>query len=86
MWYIARSVPVNLRHLSERLWQTNHLNKAELLTHDKLVVLLKEKISKVDFIQAKTDIIPFLNNGDKVLLWSTNFFEELLGHLKTITS
>lgn len=84
VWYIARGTPVNLAHLEKRMQQTKHLTKNKKLNHDDLVFLLKEKIAKVDFNQAQKDVLPFLKNTDSVLLWSTDFFIQLVSKLKTI--
>lgn len=84
VWYIAREIPVNLQHLEKRLQQSNHLAKNKKLNHDELTPLLKEKIAKIDFNQAKEDVIPFLKNTDSVLIWSNEFFMELVNKLKSV--
>ncbi len=84
VWYISREIPVNLVHLKKRMQQTKHWQPNKKLTHDELLSLVKEKISQIDFSQAKKDVIPFLKNTDNVLLWSKDFFIQLLDNLKSI--
>ncbi|MBA2653493.1 MAG: nucleotidyl transferase AbiEii/AbiGii toxin family protein [Gammaproteobacteria bacterium] len=83
VWYIAREIPVNLQHLEKRLQQTNHWQKNKKLTHDELVSMIEEKIAKIDFNQAKDDVVPFLKNTDSVRLWSNDFFIQLIDKLKS---
>lgn len=40
------------------------------LTHDKIIILLKNKINQTDFNNAKKDILPFIIDSDAVTLWS----------------
>jgi len=85
-WYISRNIAVNLSHLQERLVQSNHWNNKETLSHDKLVTLIENKISEINFDDAKKDVIDFLKDKSVVALWSPQFFIELTEHLKSIST
>lgn len=74
VWYVARSVPVNLRHLRERLIQSHAWSDKSKLTLNDLLKLLADKIGETDFENAKVDILPFISDKAAVQLWSKSFF------------
>src|SRR5690606_22874020 len=49
IWYIARSISVNLPHLRDRLVQSNAWDNDKPLTQSELVSLLMDKINQTDF-------------------------------------
>jgi Uncharacterized conserved protein len=74
VWYISQNTGVNLPHLQKRMEQTGHWKSAETLTFAKLKELLNERFNSVDFDEAKRDVRPFIADGDKLSLWSKEFF------------
>jgi hypothetical protein len=86
VWYIAREIPVNLQHLEKRMQQTKHWQNEQKLNHDALISLLRKKINEIDFEKAKEDVIPFLKNTDSILIWSKDFFMQLVERLKSFRS
>ena len=82
VWYVARNVSVNLKHLQKRLEQTGHWNSNNILTREKVIKMLKEKFDNIDFEQAKKDVLRFIDNKDSVLIWSKEFFFDIIKKLK----
>ena len=82
VWYVARDVSVNLKHLQKRLEQTVHWNSNNILTREKVIKMLKEKFDNIDFEQAKKDVLRFIDNKDSVLIWSKEFFFDITEKLK----
>jgi len=74
VWFLSRSIPVNIAHLAERMKQTGHLPEDEALTEDDLKDRLRKRFSAVDFDQARKDVLPFIKNPETVKLWSADFF------------
>lgn len=74
LWYLSKSVPVNLFHLQNRMIQSGHLNSGEILTQEKLIQLLETRFSLTDFEQAASDVRPFIKNPESVKIWSAEFF------------
>jgi len=74
VWYVSQNTSVNLPHLQKRMEQTGHWKSAQALTFDKLKKQLKERFSTVDFDEAARDVRPFILDGNKIALWSTDFF------------
>lgn len=84
VWYIARDISVNLKHLQKRLEQTGHWNNKKILTKEKVIKMLKEKFDNIDLEQAKKDVLKFIDNKDSVLIWSKDFFFDIVKKIKTI--
>lgn len=84
VWYIAQGIPVNLIHLQERLIQSQVWKRNHILERDDLIELLKNKINSTDFAEAKKDVLPFLRDLQSIDLWSTEFFQNLLGRLQFV--
>lgn len=84
VWFLSRSVPVNLIHLAERMRQTGHLAVGEALTEGDLKILLHKRFAAVDFDQARKDVLPFIKNPDAVHLWSAEFFSAITDDKLTV--
>lgn len=74
VWFLSRSIPVNLTHLARRMQQTGHLPADAALTEKDLKNRLRKRFAAVDFNQAKKDVLPFIRNREAVALWSPDFF------------
>ena len=77
VWYVARAIPLHLKHLETRMKQSGHFSKNQRLTQEKLIGLLKDKISKLDVTAAKKDVLPMLKDPASIDVWSKGFFAEL---------
>ncbi len=84
VWYIARKIPVRLKHLQERLRQSSGWGAKETLTKEKLLKLLKNKFSDLKVEAAKKDVEPFLKDKAAIALWSREFFISLLEKIETV--
>lgn len=80
IWFIQKQVPLSLSHLEARLQQTGHLQ--EPLSEELLLSMLKNKIMKIDWEQAKADVRIFIQDQQKLAIWSQQFFLELLQQIK----
>ncbi|MBI2335145.1 MAG: nucleotidyl transferase AbiEii/AbiGii toxin family protein [Deltaproteobacteria bacterium] len=84
VWYLARQVPVRLKHLEARLRQSGGWGQKKALNQEMLQTLLKEKFNSLDIAAAKRDVEPFLKDRAAVALWSRGFFIDLLERLKIV--
>lgn len=73
-WYLAKGIPLDIRHLANRMIQSGHLTSGEILDESVLHRRLNERFSNVDFKQAKNDVRPFIKDLDSLQLWSKEFF------------
>lgn len=77
VWFLSRSIPVNIGHLAERMKQTGHLSADAVLSEKDLKSRLQKRFTSVDFDQAKKDVLPFIKKRDAVELWSADFFSTI---------
>jgi len=81
VWYISRSIPVNLPHLEARIRQSGHPTN-EKLDLTTLRSLLEARIARVDIAAAAEEVRPFLRDARELTLWSSAFFLELVQRLQ----
>ena len=74
IWYLTEGIPVNIPHLEARMIQTGHWTDTDSLTLPKVKELLHSRFEKVNFEQAKEDIISFISDPQKLTIWSKDFF------------
>ncbi len=77
IWYLSKDIPCNLQHLEARMKQSKHLADNQQLTLTKLQNLLYDRFASIDWQQAKTDVLPFINSIDELSLWSADFFKAI---------
>lgn len=82
IFYLSRSVSVNLEHLRSRMLQTGAIAENELMTLEELHDRLCNRFDLIDFSSAKKDVEPFLNEIRPLDLWSADFFNQIAGSLK----
>jgi len=80
-WYIRNSIPVHLEHLKQRAqnsgdWKDQNMNPDQLMT------LLRDKINSVSFDRIREDIIKFIPDTRVIAIWSSKYFQDLIGNLK----
>ncbi|MFA7560947.1 MAG: nucleotidyl transferase AbiEii/AbiGii toxin family protein [Candidatus Izemoplasmatales bacterium] len=82
IFFLAMEIPVNLKHLKERLVQSKYINKDFDLNQKSLIKLLNERFIEVDYIEAKKDVIAFVENIRDLDLWSSEFFINITKDIK----
>lgn len=79
-WYVRHNVPLDFRHLAERVKQFNN----EEIDMDTFIALLKEKLSTANINQVKNDVLPFVRNPKELDIWSNDYFVQLADMIKII--
>ncbi len=77
VWFLSKNITVNLNHLNERLVQSGHKNKSEILTDKELFWMLFEKFENINYKQAKDDVQRFIKDSGQLDLWSKEFFQTI---------
>jgi len=77
IWFLGHRVPLNLKHLSQRMQQLGNLEQGIELTPNSLRVLLENKIDQVDWKAAKEDVAAFITDQAQLELWSPDFFKQI---------
>jgi len=82
LWYLGQNIPLHLAYLEQKMKDGSKLGNTETLTREHVIQLLKEKISKIDWKKAKSDIAQFLRNPEELNPWSKEFFLAAIPKLK----
>jgi hypothetical protein len=77
VWYLSKSIPVNIHHFEGRMKQTGHLKDGTNLNIKMLKNLLLNRFSSINYEQAKQDVLPFIKNVDALKIWSVDFFSSI---------
>ena len=77
-WYVRNSVPLDFKHLQERIIQFNGL----VVNQEEFMAMLKEKLASTNINQVKQDVMPFLKNPNELNIWSNDYFLQLTQMIK----
>ena len=72
-WYVRNRVPLDFKHLQERIRQFNGLT----VNQNEFLAMLKEKLATANINQVKQDVMPFLKNPNELNIWSNDYFLQL---------
>ena len=78
VWYAANHPQLHLKHLEQRMIQSGHMKKTEKLTPEKLSVIEKTVIQKLDASQARKEVEPFVKDPETLAVWSREFFHDVM--------
>ena len=81
-FYLTRKSQFNLPHLQARLIDSGFLGADEQISLKDVKNILIERFYKIDFNQAKQDVLPFIKNPQVLGIWSPEFFEAITNDLK----
>jgi predicted nucleotidyltransferase component of viral defense system len=82
VFYLSKRAPVNLKHLQERLIQSGHLETNETFSLAILKQMLKDRFEKINYEQAKEDVVPFIKDARELDIWSADFFAQITDSLQ----
>lgn len=74
VFYLSRNTKPNLSHLKARLVDSGYISTNATFDTKELKEMLIEHFQNVDIKSAKSDVLPFIVNTDKVSIWSNDFF------------
>lgn len=82
VFYMARRTPVNLKHLRERLLQTEYITEDSEYNLEVVKQMLKERFENIDYEQAKRDVEPFIRDSNSLIVWGKEFFQQITDELQ----
>lgn len=77
IWYVKEKIPLNLAHLESRIKQGGDYPFPPNLNANNFNQLLIDRIEKLDFEKAKSDVAPFIKDKAVLNLWNKDFFKGL---------
>ncbi len=84
VFYMQNDTSLNIKHLQKRLEQTGNWDKKEILTLEKLKLMLNEKFKEIDYEEAKRDVVRFIKNKNVLDVWDKDFFIFITENLKIL--
>lgn len=80
-WYIRKGVPLDINHFLQRAKDTGNW-QSKTITQEELLNLLNQKIDSVSFNSVREDVVRFIKDGEKLKIWSANYFKDLAERMK----
>lgn len=77
-WYVRNRIPLDFRHLQERIKEFNGGEK----TKEEFMDDLKVRLSTSDIRQVKSDVLPFIKNPKELDIWSCDYFLQIMNLIK----
>lgn len=84
VFYLSRGAKLNRRHLRERLIDSGALPAEAECSLAEVKQMLKERFDTIDFVQAKRDVEPFIQDPSTLQVWSSSFFKQITEDLSEI--
>ena len=74
VFYLTRNTKFNLDHLREKLIESHYISQEDKFDVDFVKALLIARFNKIDFNDAKKDVLPFIKDTSILDIWSKEFF------------
>lgn len=82
IWYIQNAIPLSLSYLEACMKQSGNFESNDSLNRERLIKMLKIKIQSIDWESAKADMRSFIADPERLDIWSSQFFSDLIEHLQ----
>lgn len=80
-WYVKKGIPLDVDHFLTRAKDTNDWQE-ELISTEQILELLEAKIKSVSFSSIKEDVVRFIKYDDDLIIWSPEYFNDLIKKIK----
>lgn len=77
-WYVRNRIPLDFKHLQERIKEFNGCEK----TKEEFMDDLKVRLCSSDIKQVKLDVLPFIKNPKELDIWSNDYFLQIMNLIK----
>lgn len=84
IWYVANFPELDLHHLEQRMRQTGHWSGNQPFTQADFKELVYATVERLDINQARRDVMPFVKDPSVLIIWSHEFFRDVVGRIKFI--
>lgn len=82
IFYLSKNTKVNIELVKQKLIDSKVDGVDNSFDVSKLKSMLNEKFNQINYVEAKEDILPFIEDTDSLNLWSKEFFTEITNELK----
>lgn len=77
-WYVRNRVPLDFKHLQERIKEFNGCVKSK----EDFMLDLFNRLASSDIKQVKSDVEPFIKNAKQLDIWSNDYFLQIAKLIK----
>lgn len=77
-WYVRNRVPLDFKHLQERIKEFNGCVKSK----EDFMLDLINRLASSDIKQVKSDVEPFIKNAKQLDIWSNDYFLQIAKLIK----
>ena len=84
IWYVANFPELDLHHLEQRMRQTGHWSGNQPFTQTDFRELVYATVERLDINQARRDVMPFVKDPSVLMVWSREFFRDVVGRIKFV--
>ena len=81
IFYLQQGANLNLPHLKARLVESGVWEENKEFFLEDAKKLLNDRFETIDYASAKDDIRPFIKDHDSLILWSTDFFQQITNQM-----
>ena len=82
VFYLSKGAAVNVKHLRERLIQSDYIDANDECSIQDIKLWLCNKFDNINYEQAKEDVKPFINDVSTINIWCADFFKQITMGLK----
>ena len=82
VFYLSKGAAVNVKHLRERLIQSDYIDANDECSIQDIKLWLSSKFDNINYEQAKEDVKPFINDVSTINIWCADFFKQITMGLK----
>lgn len=79
-----KGIKFNLKHLQERLIDSGYISREENFNLELVKKILIDRFKKIDFDDAKNDVLPFIKDKSILNVWCKEFFVSITDNLDCI--
>lgn len=84
IWYVQNKIPLGLQYLASCMRQAGNLKEDETLNRELVLERLHSRIRQIDWESAKADVRSFIGDPERLDIWSTQYFSDLISNLLVI--
>jgi hypothetical protein len=84
VWHAANHPELNLKHLEQRMVQTEDWEDGLHLNEDTFKELLIDRINNLDIDKVRKEVECFVRAPDNLGIWSRKFFKDIVSRLRVI--
>lgn len=82
IFFLTNDIAVNIELIKNKLIESNYIKKEDVFDINILKELLINKFKKIDYSEAKDDVMPFIKKMDSLNMWNKEFFIGITENLK----